>query len=47
MNTLDKNLEDWNPSEEFWFYTEMQGKRDDIDFITLTYLPSKLVLQKL
>lgn len=28
---------DWNPSEEFWFYTEMQPHRDDIDFITLTY----------
>jgi phage terminase large subunit len=24
---------DWNPSEEFWFYTEMLGKREDIDFI--------------
>ena len=28
---------DWNPSEEFWFYTNIQGKRDDVDFITLTY----------
>lgn len=28
---------DWNPSNEFWFYTEMLGKRDDVDFITLTY----------
>lgn len=28
---------DWNPSEEFYFYTEMMGKREDIDFITLTY----------
>jgi phage terminase large subunit len=28
---------DWNPSSEFWFYTEMLNKRDDIDFITLTY----------
>jgi phage terminase large subunit len=28
---------DWNPSEEFWFYTEMLNQRDDIDFITLTY----------
>lgn len=28
---------DWNPSEEFWFYTEMLGRRNDIDFITLTY----------
>jgi phage terminase large subunit len=32
---------DWNPSTEFWFYTEMQGKRDDIDFITLTYLDNE------
>lgn len=28
---------DWNPSEEFWFYTIMQPTRDDVDFITLTY----------
>ena len=28
---------DWNPTSEFWFYTEMLNKRDDIDFITLTY----------
>jgi len=24
---------DWNPSVEFWFYTEMLGRRDDIDFM--------------
>lgn len=29
---------DWNPSSEFWFYTDMLPQRpDDIDFITLTY----------
>lgn len=28
---------DWNPSAEFWFYTEMQPFRQDLDFITLTY----------
>lgn len=28
---------DWNPTVEFWFYTEMLGTRDDIDFLTLTY----------
>lgn len=28
---------DWNPTNEFWFYTDMLGIRDDIDFITLTY----------
>jgi phage terminase large subunit len=28
---------DWNPTSEFWFYTDMLGRREDIDFITLTY----------
>ena len=28
---------DWNPTTEFWFYTEMLNRRDDLDFITLTY----------
>ena len=28
---------DWNPTNEFYFYTDYLGKRDDIDFITLTY----------
>ncbi len=32
---------DWNPSTEFWFYTEMKGKRDDLDFLTLTYLDNE------
>jgi len=28
---------DWNPSTEFWFYTELLPRRTDVDFITLTY----------
>lgn len=32
---------DWNPSSEYWFYTEMLNKREDIDFITLTYLDNE------
>lgn len=28
---------DWNPSSEFWFYTEVLGKRDDVEHIILTY----------
>lgn len=28
---------DWNPVAEFWFYTDLLGLRDDIDFIKLTY----------
>lgn len=43
---------DWNPSEEFWFYTDMLGKRTDIDFIgdkgnypPLTYLDNEALDQ--
>lgn len=32
---------DWNPSSEFWFYTEMLNRRDDVDFIKLTYLDNE------
>ena len=28
---------DWNPSNEFWFYDEVLGKREDVDHIVLTY----------
>lgn len=28
---------DWNPVMTFWFYEELQGTRDDIDFVTLTF----------
>ncbi len=36
---------DWNPSSEFWYYTEMEGKRKDIDFIKLTYLDNEALSQ--
>ena len=32
---------DWNPSAEFWFYNNILGVRDDVDFITLTYLDNE------
>lgn len=28
---------DWNPTNEFWFYTEVKEKRDDVEHIVLTY----------
>ena len=29
---------DWNPTREFWFYTDvLEQREDDLDFITLTY----------
>ena len=41
VRTRDVIWMDWNPTNEFWFYTEMQGKRDDVDFLTLTYLDNE------
>ena len=32
---------DWNPVSEFWFDTEILHKRDDVDFITLTFLDNE------
>lgn len=33
---------DWNPTNEFWFYTDLLEQRSrDIDFITLTYLDNE------
>jgi len=32
---------DWNPVSEFWYYTELQGKRNDIDFLKLTFQDNK------
>lgn len=39
---------DWNPVSEFWFYTDILGKREDVDFEVLTYkdnegLPESIV----
>lgn len=36
---------DWNPTSEFWFYSDMLNVRDDIDFITLTYLDNEALDQ--
>lgn len=37
---------DWNPTNEFWFYTEVQPFRDkDVDFITLTYKDNEALPQ--
>lgn len=32
---------DWNRSEEFWYEEEFEGKRDDIDFLQLSYLDNE------
>lgn len=37
VRTRDYIYLDWNPTNEFWFYTDVLGKRDDVDHIILTY----------
>jgi len=32
---------DWNPSSEFWYYTETKDKRSDVEELTLTYLDNE------
>ncbi len=32
---------DWNPSNEFWFYTDVKTKRNDVEHIILTYLDNE------
>lgn len=39
VRTRDEIWLDWNPTNEFWFYTEVLPHRGtDTDFVTLTYL---------
>jgi|14BtaG_2_1085337.scaffolds.fasta_scaffold00937_6 phage terminase large subunit len=38
---------DWNPSNEFWFYTEVQGLRDDVEHIILTYKDNEALDQQI
>lgn len=32
---------DWNPTNEFWYYTEVKERRDDVEELTLTYLDNE------
>lgn len=38
---------DWNPTNEFWFYTDVKDKRDDIDYIVLTYKDNEALSQEI
>ena len=37
---------DWNPVSEYWFYSDVLGHRDDIDFIKLTYLDNEALSEQ-
>lgn len=38
---------DWNPTNEFWFYTEVKGNRTDVEHIILTYLDNEALSQEI
>ena len=37
VRTKEFIILDWNPTTEYWFYTEVLGKRNDIEHLVLTY----------
>lgn len=37
VRTKEFIMLDWNPTNEFWFYTDVLGKRNDVEHIILTY----------
>lgn len=37
VRTKEFVILDWNPTNEFWFYDEVQNKRDDVEHLILTY----------
>lgn len=37
VRTREFVLLDWNPTNSFWYYEEVKGKRNDVEEITLTY----------
>ena len=40
VRTKEEMWLDWNPTNEFWFYTDLK-ERDDVDFSILTYLDNE------
>lgn len=41
VRTREFIILDWNPTNEFWFYTDIKPNREDVDHIILTYLDNE------
>jgi phage terminase large subunit len=41
VRTKEFVILDWNPTSEFWFYTDILPKRTDVEHCTLTYLDNE------
>jgi len=38
---------DWNPTNEFWFYTDIKPLREDVEHITLTYIDNEALSKEI
>src|SRR3990167_8500607 len=38
---------DWNPTNEFWYYTDVKGQREDAEELTLTYKDNEALDQSI
>jgi len=47
VRTKDLIFLDFNPTHEFWLFTDVLGKRDDIDYIKLNYLDNEALSQNI
>ncbi len=43
VRTKDAIFLDWNPTNEFWYYTDVKNGRSDIEECTLTYLDNEVL----
>lgn len=47
VRTKEEVFIDFNPTNEFWAFTEIIGKRDDVDYIILTYKDNEALSQEI
>jgi phage terminase large subunit len=47
VRTKDFVYLDWNPTNEFWWYSDVKGKRDDWEELTLTYKDNEALDHKI
>lgn len=38
---------DWNPTTEFWFYTDVKDQRPDVDYIIITYKDNEALSEEI
>lgn len=47
VRTKDFIFMDWNPTNEFWYYTDVKPSRDDVEELTLTYKDNSSLDQRI